>query len=94
MLTIVALLCAFSTATVGPISFVGLVAPPHMAMMLGARKVKEQLCVGALIGATLMLWADWLGQIAIYPSQVAAGTLVAIIGSTYFLFLMLKSKFS
>ncbi|MCQ9050107.1 Fe(3+)-hydroxamate ABC transporter permease FhuB [Vibrio diabolicus] len=93
MLTIVALLCAFSTATVGPISFVGLVAP-HMAMMLGARKVKEQLSVGALVGATLMLWADWLGQIAIYPSQVAAGTLVAILGSTYFLFLMLKSKFS
>jgi iron complex transport system permease protein len=93
MLTIVALLCAFSTATVGPVSFVGLVAP-HMAIMLGARKVKEQLLVGSLIGATLMLWADWLGQIAIYPSQVAAGTLVAILGSTYFLFLMLKSKFS
>lgn len=93
MLIIVALLCAFSTATVGPVSFVGLVAP-HMAMMLGARKVKEQLLVGSLIGATLMLWADWLGQIAIYPSQVAAGTLVAIIGSTYFLFLMLKSKFN
>lgn len=93
MLTIVALLCAFSTATVGPIAFVGLVAP-HMAIMLGAKKVKQQLLVGSLIGATLMLWADWLGQIAIYPSQVAAGTLVAILGSTYFLFLMLKSKFS
>ena len=93
MLTMVALLCAFSTATVGPVSFVGLVAP-HMAIMLGARKVKEQLLVGSLIGATLMLWADWLGQIAIYPSQVAAGTLVAIIGSAYFLFLMLKSKFN
>ncbi len=93
MLVIVALLCAFSTATVGPISFVGLVAP-HMAMMLGARKVKQQLLVGSLIGATLMLWADWLGQIAIYPSQVAAGTLVAILGSSYFLLLMLKSKFN
>lgn len=92
LLVIVALLCAFSTATVGPVSFVGLVAP-HMAMMLGARKVKEQLFVGSLIGATLMVWADWLGQITIYPSQIAAGTLVAIIGSTYFLFLMLKSKF-
>ncbi|CAE6930524.1 Fe(3+)-hydroxamate ABC transporter permease FhuB [Vibrio sp. B1FLJ16] len=93
LLTIVALMCAFSTATVGPISFVGLIAP-HMAMMLGARKVKEQLLVGSLIGATLMLWADWLGQIAMYPSQIAAGTLVAILGSTYFLFLMLKSKFN
>ncbi len=93
MLTIVALLCAFSTATVGPISFVGLVAP-HMTMMLGARRIKEQLVVGSLVGATLMIWADWVGQIAIYPSQIAAGTLVAILGSTYFLFLMLKSKFN
>lgn len=93
MLTIVALLCAISTATVGPISFVGLVAP-HMTMMLGARRIKEQLVVGSLVGATLMIWADWVGQIAIYPSQIAAGTLVAILGSTYFLFLMLKSKFN
>lgn len=93
MLAIVALLCAFSTATVGPISFVGLVAP-HMATMLGARRIKEQLLIGSLIGSTLMVWADWLGQIAIYPSQIAAGTLVAILGSLYFLMLMMKSKYN
>ncbi|KJY84377.1 Fe3+-siderophore ABC transporter permease [Vibrio galatheae] len=93
LLTVVALLCALSTATVGPISFVGLVAP-HMAMMLGARSIKQQLVVGGLVGAALMIWADWLGQIAVYPSQIAAGTLVAIIGSGYFLMLMMKSKFN
>ncbi|CAG19974.1 hypothetical iron(III) ABC transporter, permease protein [Photobacterium profundum SS9] len=87
LLVIVALMCAIVTSTMGPISFVGLVAP-HMAMLLGAQKAKYQLAVGGLIGATLMLWADWLGQVILYPTQIAAGTLVAIIGGCYFLLLM------
>ncbi|KOO09316.1 Fe(3+)-hydroxamate ABC transporter permease FhuB [Vibrio hepatarius] len=91
-LAIVALMCAFATATMGPVSFVGLVAP-HMASMLGAKTIKTQLVTGALIGATLMIWADWAGQALIYPNQIAAGTLVATLGSGYFLLLMLKGKF-
>ena len=93
MLAIVALLCAFSTATMGPVAFVGLIAP-HMATLLGARTIKRQLTMAVLIGSMLMVWADWIGQLIAYPSQIAAGTLVAIIGSVYFLFLMLRSKFS
>ncbi len=91
-LAIVALMCAFATATMGPVSFVGLVAP-HMASMLGAKTIKTQLVTGSLIGATLMIWADWAGQALIYPNQIAAGTLVATLGSGYFLLLMLKGKF-
>ncbi|MGO2319596.1 MAG: iron chelate uptake ABC transporter family permease subunit, partial [Vibrio toranzoniae] len=91
-LSLVALLCAFSTATMGPVAFVGLVAP-HMAMMLGAKKATPQLLTGGVIGITLMIWADWLGQVAIYPFNIAAGTLVSIMGSGYFLLLMMKSRF-
>ncbi len=91
-LSLVALLCALSTATMGPVAFVGLVAP-HMAMMLGAKKATPQLLTGGIIGITLMIWADWLGQIAIYPFNIAAGTLVSIMGSGYFLLLMMKSRF-
>lgn len=87
LLSLVALLCALSTATMGPVAFVGLIAP-HMAMMLGARGSKQQMVLGGVIGAALMIWADWLGQIALYPNQIAAGTLVAILGGSYFLLLM------
>ncbi len=48
--------------------------------------------VSGLIGGTLMVWADWLGQIFIYPAQIAAGTLVAILGGSYFLCLMLLNR--
>ena len=92
-LSLVALLCAFSTATMGPVAFVGLVAP-HMAMMLGAKRAKSQILVGGLVGVTLMVWADWFGQILIYPFNIAAGTLVAIMGSGYFLLLMMRSRFN
>ena len=92
-LSLVALLCAFSTATMGPVAFVGLVAP-HMAMMLGAKRAKSQILVGGLVGVTLMVWADWFGQVLIYPFNIAAGTLVAIMGSGYFLLLMMKSRFN
>lgn len=91
LLSVVALLCALVTSTMGPVSFVGLVAP-HMAMMLGAQQVKSQLMIGSLVGASLMLWADWLGQTLLYPMQIAAGTLVAILGGGYFLLLLVTNR--
>ncbi|MBR9727418.1 Fe(3+)-hydroxamate ABC transporter permease FhuB [Shewanella intestini] len=91
LLTVVALLCALVTATMGPVSFVGLLAP-HMAVMLGAKKVVPQLRLAILIGALLMLSADWLGQVILAPQQIAAGTLVSIIGGSYFLFLLIRGR--
>lgn len=91
LLITVSVLCALVTSTIGPIAFIGLVAP-HMAVLIGAQKVKLQIIISALIGATLMVWADWLGQVFIYPAQIAAGTLVAILGGSYFLCLMLLNR--
>ncbi len=91
LLILVALLCALVTATMGPVSFVGLIAP-HMAMMLGAQRAPSQLLLAALVGGTLMLWAAWLGQALLFPAQIAAGTLVAIIGGSYFLRLLLSQR--
>ncbi len=91
LLLLAALMCALGTATMGPVSFVGLIAP-HMAMMLGAQRAPSQLLLAALVGGTLMLWADWLGQALLFPAQIAAGTLVAIIGGSYFLLLLLSQR--
>ncbi|TXY28887.1 iron ABC transporter permease, partial [Vibrio mimicus] len=91
LLILVAALCALVTATMGPVSFVGLIAP-HMAMMIGAQRAPSQLLLAALVGGTLMLWADWLGQALLFPAQIAAGTLVAIIGGSYFLLLLLSQR--
>ena len=86
LLGTVALLCSVTTATMGPVSFIGLIAP-HMALMMGAKKVHLQILLSAGIGGTVMLWADWLGQVILFPNQIAAGILVSIIGAVYFLIL-------
>ncbi|AYO17597.1 Fe(3+)-hydroxamate ABC transporter permease FhuB [Vibrio owensii] len=91
LLCIVAILCSMVTTTMGPVTFVGLLAP-HIAAMVGARLVREQIILSFLIGAALMLFADWLGQVVVFPAQLAAGTLVSIIGGSYFIFLLLKSR--
>ncbi|MEZ8291379.1 Fe(3+)-hydroxamate ABC transporter permease FhuB [Vibrio sp. 10N.237.312.B06] len=91
LLCIVAILCSVVTTTMGPVAFVGLLAP-HIAAMMGARLVREQIFLSFLIGAVLMLFADWLGQVVVFPAQLAAGTLVSIIGGSYFIFLLLKSR--
>lgn len=91
LLTLCALLCASATAAMGPVAFVGLVAP-HMAVMIGVRTVKTELCTAALLGAALVSWADWLGQVLIAPAQIPAGTLASIIGAGYFLILLVVSR--
>ncbi|MBJ7536368.1 Fe(3+)-hydroxamate ABC transporter permease FhuB [Marinomonas transparens] len=91
LLMLAAALCSLVTALVGPITFVSIVAP-HLASLLGARHVVAQLSLSALLGATLLQASDWLGQTLIYPNQLAAGTMVAIIGGGYFVILLIKSK--
>lgn len=91
LLCLVAILCSVVTTTIGPVAFVGLLAP-HIAAMVGARLVREQIILSFLIGSALMLFADWAGQVVVFPAQLAAGTLVSIIGGSYFIFLLLKSR--
>ncbi|NAZ97395.1 Fe(3+)-hydroxamate ABC transporter permease FhuB [Vibrio toranzoniae] len=91
LLCLVAILCSVVTTTMGPVAFVGLLAP-HIAAMVGARLVREQIILSFLIGSALMLFADWAGQVVVFPAQLAAGTLVSIIGGSYFIFLLLKFR--
>lgn len=90
-LVLVSILCSAVTATIGPIGFVGLIAP-HLAAMLGARQVGQQLKLSVLVGASMMLWADWLGQVWLFPKQISAGMLVAVLGAGYFLVLLLLQR--
>ena len=91
LLLIVALLCAFVTTTMGPVAFVGLIAP-HIAVILGARHVKVQLWVAGLLGGLLLLSADVIGQLVVHPAQIAAGVLVSVIGGGYFVFLLIRER--
>ncbi|MEO5614440.1 MAG: iron chelate uptake ABC transporter family permease subunit [Cypionkella sp.] len=84
-------LAAGLTAFMGPVSFVGLVGP-HLAVLLGARRMQDQLIVAPLAGAVLMVLSDWLGRIVLYPAQLPAGSGAAILGGSYFLLLLARRR--
>ncbi|MCJ8170011.1 Fe(3+)-hydroxamate ABC transporter permease FhuB [Atopomonas sediminilitoris] len=90
LLTLAATLTAGATLLIGPLSFIGLMAP-HMARLLGAQQVRAQLLLSALIGALLMVLADWLGRNLLYPFQLPAGLLATLVGGLYFLFGLRRS---
>ena len=84
-----AALTAAATLLIGPLSFVGLLAP-HLARMLGARLPGQQLAAAALIGASVMMTADWLGRQVMFPYEVPAGMMATLIGGAYFMMMMRK----
>ncbi|MBX5088053.1 Fe(3+)-hydroxamate ABC transporter permease FhuB [Rhizobium lentis] len=82
-----AIMTAAATLVVGPLSFVGLMAP-HLAHGLGLRRPPAQLLAAALIGATLLVIADWAGRMIAFPYQVPAGLISALVGAPMLLFLL------
>ena len=84
LLLLAALMTAAATLVVGPLSFVGLMAP-HLARMLGYQRALPQLLAAFVIGSLLMLWADWMARSLVYPYELPAGLVATLIGGGYFL---------
>jgi len=89
ILLLASIMTAAATLTVGPMSFVGLMAP-HMARMLGFRRAIPQWMVASIMGGLLMVFADWCGRMVIFPDQIPAGLLATFIGAPYFIYLLRK----
>ncbi|OEE31155.1 Fe3+-hydroxamate ABC transporter permease FhuB [Vibrio genomosp. F10 str. ZF-129] len=89
LLLLVAMMTTLCTIVIGPLSFIGLLAP-HLARSLHQYKASNQLITASLLGGILMLLADWLGRTLWFPWQFPAGLLASLIGGGYFLYLMRK----
>jgi iron complex transport system permease protein len=85
------LLSATAVAAAGTIGFVGLVAP-HAARALVGRQHARVVPVAVLLGAVLVCTADVIGRTVIAPAQLGAGLMTAVIGTPYFLHLLMRSR--
>lgn len=91
LLLLVSLLCAVVTSLLGPVAFLGLLAP-HMAALLGARRALPQLLLAALLGGWLMLLSDWIGRSLLFPLEVPVGLVASILCGLYFLYLLIRQR--
>ncbi|SDD71484.1 iron complex transport system permease protein [Paracoccus isoporae] len=78
-----------ATVLVGPLSFVGLMAP-HLARRAGLARPADQIVGAALIGALLMLAADFGARMAGFPYELPLGLFASLIGAPRLLVLMMR----
>ena len=84
-----ALLTAIAVSFVGGVGFIGLIAP-HLARLLVGRARFAGIVTSMMLGAMMLVGADLLVRVAFAPTEVPAGTVSAIVGAPYFLFLLMR----
>ncbi|MDR6772890.1 Fe(3+)-hydroxamate ABC transporter permease FhuB [Azospirillum sp. BE72] len=84
------LLTAAAALFVGPLSFVGLIAP-HLARLAGLGRALEQGIGAVLIGAALMMVSDWLARTVAFPYQLPLGLFAALLAGPYLIWLLSRA---
>ena len=84
-------LLAFATAAAGPIAFVAFLSGPISVRLLGpARSAGSPLIPAALVGALLVLVADFAGQFA-FGTRYPVGVITGVLGAPYLIYLLIRS---
>ncbi|MDQ2105304.1 ABC transporter permease [Azospirillum isscasi] len=88
-LVIVSMTTAAVIATCGMIPFLGLIVPNIVSLIRGDN-MRGSLPWVALMGAGLVLACDIAGRLVIHPYEIPIGTMMGVIGSALFLYLLLR----
>jgi ABC-type Fe3+-siderophore transport system permease subunit len=89
LVIVASLLTGAATLIVGPVSFIGLMAP-HLARMLGLRGAGTHLTGAVLVGALLLAMADWLSRLVFFPYQMPVGLFASLIGAPYLVWTLVR----
>ncbi|WP_105984466.1 MULTISPECIES: ABC transporter permease [unclassified Brucella] len=88
-LVIVSMVSASVVVTVGMIPFLGLIVPNVVSMFIGDNMRRAVPWV-ALLGAGLVLACDIVGRLIRFPYEIPIGTMMGVVGSAIFLYLLLR----
>ena len=89
VIIIASFLTSLSVFAAGILGFVGIIAPQISRMLLG-QDYRWLFIANTLIGAILILLADFIARTIIYPLQVPLGLVVAFIGAPVFVFFLTR----
>ncbi|MHA4988768.1 FecCD family ABC transporter permease [Cetobacterium somerae] len=91
VLTVSALVVAFSVAFSGMIGFVGLIIPHSIRMLVGPSN-SRLIPNAALAGGFFLLICDTIGRLFLAPVEIPIGVVTAFFGAPFFLYLAFKAK--
>ncbi|MDK1475629.1 iron chelate uptake ABC transporter family permease subunit [Streptomyces sp. 549] len=84
------LLASFAAAAAGPVAFVALTAP-QLARRV-TRAPGPNLVPAVLMGAALLVSADWLAQRALVGQQLPVGVVTGVLGGCYLVWLLATER--
>jgi iron complex transport system permease protein len=90
-IVVVALMTAAAVAFCGIVSFVGLVVPHLIRMVMGPGH-KVLLPASALGGAVLLVAADTVARTAVDYADLPIGMLTALVGGPFFFYLLRRTR--
>lgn len=85
------LLIAAAVSFCGVIGFIGLIIP-HIVRLTFGNNMRTMLGYSLLFGAFFLLLADTLARTLALPSELPVGSITALAGAPYFLFLLLHQN--
>jgi iron complex transport system permease protein len=88
-LVIVSMVTAVVVVSVGTIPFLGLVVPNVVSLAMGDN-MRRALPWVAVLGAGFVLVCDIAGRLVRFPYEIPVGTVVGVVGSALFLYLLTK----
>jgi len=90
-ITSMAFLIGASVSAVGSIAFLGLLVPHIVRLLIGPAH-RKMLTFSALIGATLLLLADFLARTLFQPHEIPLGLITSLLGAPALLILLRAKK--
>ena len=75
----------------GLIGFVGLIVP-HITRRIAGHDNRILVPLSAIIGSSLVTFADILGRIIFAPGEIPCGIFLSALGAPFFLFLLIRRR--
>ena len=90
LIVVVTLLTSLSVSICGLIGFVGLICPHISRLALKTSRHLTNLVFSAILGAVFFLSADIIGRLLGGTTSLPTGSITAIMGTPFFVFLLFK----
>lgn len=91
LILMTAMAIGISVAVAGTISFVGLIVPHIIRLLIGPDH-RYLIPASAMAGAMLLILADAIARVVVAPAELPAGILTALLGTPFFLSLLLQRR--
>ncbi len=90
VLIVASIMTAVVVAYVGVIGFIGMIIPQLIRKFYWRYQIGIQMLLNIIIGAVVMIMADFIGSTMIQPIQIPVGIVMALLGVPVLFYILIK----